>query len=402
MNVINAISGGGGGGLTPLIKVTAPYGSVVKCDNVAGTEVPIVNPAWKNLPSGYTQLDGITASGSQKINLGFAPTNHYTRVVYTNTTYVNDAHIFGTSKGAAYYHFTTYSNKYYWGRNNGEGNGGSWTSGKHTVQYNYGSTHQVIVDDVVIGSGYDIASSTNLILCDRGGTTNFKGTFHEIQVYSRSDNSLIRDLVPCMNSNNVVGLIDMHDADNPQFYTPSGTFTAGAVVPQYLNSTYDFSTTLGTHTILATLGTKSKTLSVQIDRIGIFNVEIEYIRTELECSSTSLLLSHIYNMYFYKTNTDVSVCCVGKVGNYMGSFLVSKTENGVKYSYNSSALGTITYNNETWYVSTTEYWTGESTVVTEGNYVFQIAIYTGKSYADSTSGKKEMAKDLLDYYYGVI
>ena len=79
------------------------------------------------------RLKYLQFTGTQYINTGITPTNHKTEARVNFESYDNDEHLLGTSSGATYYHFTTYSNKYYWGLNNGESNGGEACNGSVNV-----------------------------------------------------------------------------------------------------------------------------------------------------------------------------------------------------------------------------------------------------------------------------
>lgn len=145
------------------------------------------------------EVEYIQFTGTQYIDTLVKPTNHFTEIKYYVPTYVNDGHILGTSSGASYYHWTEYNNgtqKYFWGKNGSEGNGGSWTSAPHIVEMNKGSNYQVILDGTTLGSGYQIYSSTTLWIGRRDSTTNFQGYIYYCKIYDKSTNTLIHDFIP--------------------------------------------------------------------------------------------------------------------------------------------------------------------------------------------------------------
>ena len=119
------------------------------------------------LPNEYQEVEYIRFTGSQYIDTGVVPTNHTTEVKFDFEEYNNNEHLFGTSSGDRYYHFTAYSNKYYWGINGTEVSAGSWTTGVHTLRFNEGGAN-VILDDSRIGVCSDSTSSTNLLIGDGG------------------------------------------------------------------------------------------------------------------------------------------------------------------------------------------------------------------------------------------
>ena len=174
--------------------------------------------------SNYSWLNYIESTGTQYIDTGVVPSNHMIEITYDSGDYNNDEHLFGTAAGASYYHFTLYNNKYYWGRNGNESNGGAWSKGVKTLQFNCGENCAVIQDGVMLGSGAAMASTSNITLCRRTAT-NFKGRIYSCRITEKSTGNIVRDFVPCI-SNGVVGL---YDKINRTFYgnSGSGSFIAG-------------------------------------------------------------------------------------------------------------------------------------------------------------------------------
>lgn len=179
------------------------------------------------LPDGYTQLEYIEISDGAVIDTGIVPTNHTISFKYENNTYSNDAHIFGTTKGAGYAHFTTYSNKYYWGRNGSESNGGSWTSGTHELIFNSGSTYEVILDGATLGSGTNITSSSNLLLGKRDSVVSFTCAYYPIEILNKSTNELDGKFIPVKRNSD--GSIGLYNLVTSMFVgnSGSGSITAG-------------------------------------------------------------------------------------------------------------------------------------------------------------------------------
>lgn len=175
-----------------------------------------------SLPNTYYRLDRVTFPSGAYINLNIAPTNHKLEAMVNDPSYVNDKHWFGTSSGASYFHFTTYSNKYYWGRNGNEGNGGSYSAGTHTIVFN-GENYSIVLDGATLGSGTNIASSQVLWLGRRDSAANFVGSYYYVKLTNKSNGTVVRDCVPAMRkSDSVVGLYDLA---NDVFYTNSGSGT---------------------------------------------------------------------------------------------------------------------------------------------------------------------------------
>lgn len=194
------------------------------------------------LPSGYTQVDYIQSTGTQYIDTGLFPDSNLkveTKIEVTSTN--QDITVFGsslTSSGGSslggYYHLTPYSNKWYYGANNSEGNGGSYSA---TV----GTQYEIIFNDEDGGikiNGTSIASNktfvginnSTLTIARRGTASNIRfGRFKYFyfKIYNKDTNALVRDYIPCYrNSDNEVG---MYDLVNNVFYTNAGTgtFTKG-------------------------------------------------------------------------------------------------------------------------------------------------------------------------------
>lgn len=177
------------------------------------------------LPDGYTALSYITATGGQKINTGVIPNGHTIRVKYEMPAYVNDAHLFGTDAGPSACHFTTYSNRYYWGTGSGESSGGTYTNGQHEVVYN-DKNGNVSFDGAALGSAGKGSSSNELTICARG-TANFQGKLYYFIVSEKDTGAKIRTMFPARRDSD--GAVGMYDTANDVFYGNSGTgsFTAG-------------------------------------------------------------------------------------------------------------------------------------------------------------------------------
>lgn len=183
------------------------------------------------LPSQFTEVEYIEFTGTQYINTNLIPSNHKTEIKYDIQTYVNDAHILGTDASSSYYHFTTYSNSYYWGLNGSENHAGTFTTGIHTLYYNTGENHQVILDTTILGSGSNISASQNLLIGRRSSTTNLKAKIYYCKVTNLSDNTLVRNLVPCYTNQSVTNngttypenTIGLYDIVNNIFYVNAGS-----------------------------------------------------------------------------------------------------------------------------------------------------------------------------------
>lgn len=203
----------------PNALLSTPYLSGWFDDPIAGNKITknsiVPETSSLTLYARYTdeapQFDYIQFTGTQYIDTGITPTNHFTEVKYYVPTYVNDGHILGTSSGATYYHWTEYNNgtqKYFWGLNGSEANGGSWSSAVHVMKMNEGSNYNVILDGTTLGSGSLIYSSTPLWIGRRDSTTNFQGYIYYCKITDKSTGQLVRDLVPAIDENEIVCMFD--------------------------------------------------------------------------------------------------------------------------------------------------------------------------------------------------
>lgn len=197
------------------------------------------------LPNGYTRVEYIQSSGSQYIDTGFKP-NQNTRIVLDFENLGNYSSmatglcpLFGVRNASTVACFAlwigTKSYPQY-------GNAAYNANGNFTIGINERLTYEMNKNVVSIGGQVITCSSAsftaNYNLCLF--TTNNYGTIEARRASGKlwsakiyDNGTLIRDFVPCKNSNGVVGLYDLV---NGVFYTNagSGTFTAGAeVLPDY-------------------------------------------------------------------------------------------------------------------------------------------------------------------------
>ena len=166
----NGIFVGGGGGecsqniLGGLANPTVNIGS--------DGDIYIKYTDYGNVPIGYTLLMYVQFVSGAYIDTGIIPSNHFTEMSVNDMIYGNDKHWLGTSEGTPYYHFTTYSNTYYWGMNGSETHNGTWSAGKHILEYNKNSDYKVIIDGVVLGNNSQITASQPMCIGYRNGYAN--------------------------------------------------------------------------------------------------------------------------------------------------------------------------------------------------------------------------------------
>ena len=227
---------------TSTINESTTISDVYKSENIE--LLGNTSQATSILPSEYTQVDYIESSGTQYINTGLFPDSNLkveTKIEVTSTN--QDITVFGSSLASSggnslggYYHLTPYNNKWYYGANSSEGNGGSYSA-------TAGTQYEIIFNDEDNGikiNGTSIASNKTFVgISDSTLTISRRGTssarrfgrfkYFYFKIYNKDTNALVRDYIPCYrNSDNVVG---MYDLVNNVFYTNAGAgaFTYGAL-----------------------------------------------------------------------------------------------------------------------------------------------------------------------------
>ena len=192
---------------------------------VGNTPMKFVDEIVEPLP--YDEYEYVLFNGYAYIQTSIKPENHCVIATADLSTNSMDKPLFGTQSGGNYFHLTPYNNKYYWGLAGSEGNGGIYSSGKHSIKYNYGEQHEVIIDGDIIGSGSDISSQNYLLTIGRRGSRYGSGwKIYSFQIVDRESNQTILNMIPCTYQ----GEAGMWDVVSNQFYgnaNSSGTLTAG-------------------------------------------------------------------------------------------------------------------------------------------------------------------------------
>lgn len=223
-----------------------PTGSVGLYDQVdgkfygnAGTGVFLAGPPRAMLPEGYTQVEYIESSGTQRIDTGFQP-NQNSRVLI-------DAEILSKNSGSDHHIGSVFSNSHYWTlrlRADRTGyaaryDGRALTNISHTGDvfarhWFDQNKNKVQVDGgtVTTFTAATWSATANLpIFCYTGSGTSFSGYISmRLRLHKIYDNGiLIRFFIPCKNAGGAVGLYDLV---NGKFYgnAETGSFTAGPVV----------------------------------------------------------------------------------------------------------------------------------------------------------------------------
>ena len=205
----------------------------------AGAGVFLAGPPKVTLPEGYTQVEYIESSGTQRIDTGFQP-NQNSRVLI-------DAEILSKNSGSDHHIGTVLSNSNYWTlrlRADRTGfaaryDGRRLTNLTHTgnVFARHFFDHNKNVVRIDGGTATTFAAATwsataNLpIFCYTDSGTKFSSyTSMRLYLHEIYDNgTLVRFFIPCKNAAGAVGLYDLV---GQKFYGNAGTgsFAAGPVV----------------------------------------------------------------------------------------------------------------------------------------------------------------------------
>lgn len=214
--------GGGGGSTNVLSGDSSPTAA-------QGSNGDIYLEYLSNvLPSGYTKRTYLEFVSGAYINTTVIPISIGIECSVSDLVYGNDKHWFGTDAGSSgsYTHFTTYSNKYFWGLSGTEASGGSWSAGDHLLLFNV--ENQIVLDGTVIGTGVS-SSPSPLLIGRRGGTANLSNfRIYYFKLLSQN-NALVKFFVPATrDSDSAAGLYELV---SKTFYpnNGSGTLIAGPI-----------------------------------------------------------------------------------------------------------------------------------------------------------------------------
>ena len=208
-----------GGTVSPATKTVTSNGTYGELPTPIRDGYTFLGWDYSCLPSEYQEVEYIEFNEGSYIDTGIIPSNHTTEIKFDFNDYYNNECLFGTDSGDRYYHFTAYSNKYYWGTNGYEHNGGTWQSGIHTLIYNEGN-YKVILDGYNLDYGVNITSSKNLWLGKKSGINNLQGKVYYVKITDKTTGDLVRNMVPCYRKlDNEIG---MYDLVGRVFYTNEG------------------------------------------------------------------------------------------------------------------------------------------------------------------------------------
>lgn len=195
-----------------------------------------------SLKSAYQEVDLIEFTGTQYVDTGIIPSAHEIQVVYQPVAYVHGGSLFGTQSAGKYTHWTGYSNRYYWGLSNSEGNSGSyaWNSRLHNLDFNRkdGNEYVITFDGTEMYRGTTMSKSGQSLRIGKrelSGTAQFKAKVYSFKVIGHERGNLVGNLVPAVRkADSVAGFYDIV-SDRFLENLGTGAFVAGSpVVRDYL------------------------------------------------------------------------------------------------------------------------------------------------------------------------
>ena len=246
------------GGTTPSFEskeVTPgqPYGEL---PTTSKNDYTLLGWSRYNLPIEYQAVEYIQFNGGQYIDTGVIPSNHMTEVK-ADFDFTNKV-LFSTTNSFNYYEIALWNNKYFWGTNGRQYSAGNWVqgSGAHTIIYN-NYDNEVIVDSELLGTGYTITSTSNLLIGRRNtSSTDYPlvGKIYYFTVTDKTTGDVVRNMIPVYRKDDET--IGMYDTINNKFYTNNGTgaFTKGRDVDTELITSSSTVTTNDDHTLFAIWG----------------------------------------------------------------------------------------------------------------------------------------------------
>ena len=207
------------------------------------------------IPDEYQQVEYIQFNGNEYFDTGIVPTNHMIEVKYDFITFDHTEFIFGNSASNGYYSFSSnnFSSNYVYGTNGTEIRTGTRSLGINTIIYN-DEEGSVRINDTVLGTGYNINSSSNLLIGKSKQTNEMlTGKIYYIKITDKSTNIIVKHLIPVYRKSDKT--IGMYDLISEIFYTNqgSGAFSIGNVEDNYVTAETSVTDTFD-HTLYAIWG----------------------------------------------------------------------------------------------------------------------------------------------------
>ena len=185
--------------------------------------------------AGMTPLRYVEITGTQFYHTGLRPSDHQIEVEFMTITYVDNGYIFGTEASNAwnYPHFSECNHNYCWGYAGSQGTSSgkkSTDTGKlHRLIYNRVGDHAIVLDGTVLASGNNCATTANVHIGRRSGSTNYKGRIYSFRATDRATGEVVVDMVPAKSADGVIGFFDRVTG---RFIGPSGSSTSSVLGPE--------------------------------------------------------------------------------------------------------------------------------------------------------------------------
>ena len=183
----------------------------------------------KKIPSIYKVLDYIQSTGTQYIDTGIVPTST-TRVVteIEVSTTEQDIVIFGCKNiyanltNANHYHLTAYLNKWYFGKDNTQGNAGTYDNIVGTIyKIDFNNNQSIYINGTEIASSIGTVGNGNLIISARIGQNTKYGKFKYRSFIVYEGTSLVANFIPVYDT--LTNKYGMWESVQGKFYGNDGT-----------------------------------------------------------------------------------------------------------------------------------------------------------------------------------
>lgn len=354
-----------------------------------GMMIGVNTPSTGRLPSGYTELEWIESTGTQYIDTGFIPTNNtglditFENISYpqddnvilgSRSEFISDAIVFGL-KSSGWIYFQHGVTDFFANPHGGWGELGKI----YNVVFD-SSNNSVYCNGLLINTfpSVNFAGKNSMVLFgyhdNYGVFTNANTRVYRFKIYDNGN--LVRDYVPCINPSSAVG---MYDTVNNIFYGNAGT---GSFIAGYATGV---------------------SVTREVEQIFV-EVGDSLVHPECIMSTANSLIFSASGRNFKKAYAgDAFVCIFVTHDGWLLPMLISTNENAVKYytdgDYYSEIFGTtvtVTFQGQTWYVSTGGAGLPNTSVtITQANAIFL------NNVADLGVTWYDTAFAFLNYVYSV-
>ena len=268
----------GNDALVATLNVEIKYGYATSVTATNGSKTVNLTKQGDDLPSGYTQLKYLESTGTQYIDTGVVP-NSSTRMVAKEALLSKSGSSGWGSAGGNEAFITQIENEKFAVRvsSNYQITDTTIPYDNYIHEWDLAANGPLKFDEVQFGVGTcgDTATSGQTMYMfalhigwGSGGADSFQSK-RQYYCYIYSGSTLVRNFIPARrNSDDVLG---MYDIVNDTFYTNAGTgtFVAGPEIPWSANLD-----STGTWTVYATDGVRTVSQTVNVDKIGVYDISI--------------------------------------------------------------------------------------------------------------------------------